>query len=69
MRASSEAPFSLTTCPFDDVALVTQHLDNAVAVIALHFDHTIFHGTTAAAGRPELFAQCSDGCIVKRQPT
>lgn len=49
------------------MALVSQHLDNAVAVISLHLDNTVFDGTTTATGSPKLLTEGDDGRGVKCQ--
>ena len=46
---------------------ISEHFDDSVTVIALHFNDTIFDGTPTATGSPELFTKGDDGRGVKCQ--
>ena len=57
----------LPTSPLDDPALLPEMFDHPLTVIALHFNHPVFHRTAGAARSLELFAQLLQCQRIERQ--
>ena len=61
--------FASTASPFHDMALRPQQRHQPVAMVALHFDHTLLHCSARATGGLELLAQRKQRWNIQHQAT